>query len=167
VKKLFLIGFMGVGKTTVAQMVAQRLAVPFIDLDCEIERVAQRSISDIFSEYGEEYFRDLETQVLIQQQACSDAVVSTGGGIIGRDKNWQIMRTMGTVCYLHASWETLVSRLVDTSNRPLADNGVDRNLMKLWQSRLPLYRQADVIIDTDGLSAEQVVTEILNNFKVD
>ncbi|MDY0189325.1 MAG: shikimate kinase [Desulfuromonas sp.] len=165
-ENIFLLGFMGVGKTTVGCMLAQRLDVEFIDLDAVIEQEAQCSINQIFSQYGEGYFRNLETQVLTQL-AISPAVIATGGGIVGSEENWLLMHKLGSTVYLHANWATIEKRLVDVSQRPLATNGANNELYKLWYSRLPLYNQAAQIINTDGKTANQVVDDIMQTLGVD
>lgn len=157
---------MGVGKTTVAKQLSHRRNLPFVDLDSEIERTEQSSISEIFARQGEGYFRKLESKIL-SQISDKGVIVSTGGGIVGSEINWRLMREKGKVIYLHASWPTISARLVDTSKRPLAGNGVDDKLHSLWESRLPLYNQADVIIDTDNRTVKQVVDAIVNNLDLD
>ncbi|MEA3466502.1 MAG: shikimate kinase [Thermodesulfobacteriota bacterium] len=161
-QNIFLIGFMGVGKTTVGRLLAKKIHSEFIDLDECVVGMAGCSISQIFDQQGEYVFRDLETMALSQLDQYGCAVVATGGGIIGRDENREIMQQLGLVVYLHADWSTLVDRLVDTSQRPLANSKTDENLYKLWQNRLPLYQQADVVVHTDNLTPKQVVDKIVS-----
>ena len=158
---VYLIGFMGVGKSTVGRLLAEKLDCPFFDTDAEVESVTGKKIPQIFEQQGEQAFRELETESITRLKGHDRAVVSTGGGIVGRVDNWHIMTQSGTVVYLHADWPTIQSRLVDTSHRPLAKNGTDNDLHQLWQKRLPLYQQADVTIVTDQLNPQQVVDEIL------
>lgn len=158
---VYLVGFMGVGKSTVGHRLADELGHHFFDTDDQIELSSGLKISQIFEQQGEQAFRELENEVLSRLKGHDCAVVSTGGGIVGRVDNWHIMKQSGTVVYLHADWSTIESRLVDTSHRPLAKNGTDNKLQQLWQKRLPLYQQADVIIVTDQLNPQQVVDEIL------
>lgn len=160
-KNIYLVGFMGVGKSTVGHRLAEKLGYPFFDTDDEIESSLGLKISQIFEQQGELTFRDLETQMLTRLQCHDCAVVSTGGGIVGRVDNWQIMQQSGQVVYLHAEWSTIESRLVETAHRPLAKNGTDSALYKLWLARQPLYHQADVVIITDQLTPQQVVDDIL------
>lgn len=160
-RAVYIIGFMGVGKSTVGRLLAEKLDCPFFDTDAEVESVIGLKISHIFEQQGEQFFRELETESLSRLQGHDCAVVSTGGGIVGRGDNWHIMKQSGTVVYLHADWSTISSRLIDTSHRPLAKNGTDSELHQLWKKRLPLYQQADVVIVTDQLNPQQVVDQIL------
>lgn len=164
---LFLIGFMGVGKSTVGRLLARRLKRSFIDLDEQIIVRAGQTIPQIFAAVGEPGFRVLETEVLSDNAACRSAVVATGGGIVGRPENWQLMRSAGTIVYLHADWPTLQQRLVDLSQRPLAQDGANAQLQALWRQRLPLYRQADFVIDTQNLTAMQVVETLIKRLEAD
>lgn len=148
-RNLVLVGFMGAGKSTLGKLLAQRLGWRFIDLDHVIEARAGRSIKEIFSASGEETFRDLESAVLHSLLELERCVIATGGGVVGRAENWVAMRQLGPIVYLSASWEVLISRLDGCSDRPLAgkDQGVER-IRQLHDSRLALYRQADLTVDT-------------------
>jgi shikimate kinase len=166
-KYIFLTGFMGAGKSTVGVLLARELGLDFIDTDQIIMQRCGMNIKSIFAHYGEAYFRSCETFVLknIDCRSVTGKVVSTGGGIVGLDENICLMRERGTVIYLHASWETLKQRLSDVSDRPLALNGSDQKLYTLWKYRLPLYRKADMEIDTSGLSPQSVVDNIMPHLK--
>lgn len=163
---IFFIGFMGAGKTTIGRQLAEKLNINFVDLDEQIEKSAGCIINQIFAQHGEDYFRDLETKELAGFKNHVPTVVATGGGVVGREKNWELMRSHGKVFYLHADWDTISERLVDISKRPLANNGIDE-LYKLWVSRLPLYREADVVVDTNNLSVDQIVAKIADILDVD
>ncbi|MFO7830813.1 MAG: shikimate kinase [Desulfuromonadaceae bacterium] len=154
---------MGAGKSTVGTLLAHALGLDFIDTDQLIVQRHCMSINSIFAHYGEAYFRSCETAVLQELDSISEAesmIVSTGGGIVGREENIRLMHMHGTIVYLHASWDTLRQRLSDVSDRPLALNGSDDKLHTLWAQRLPQYRNADIEIDTSGLSPHQVVTQL-------
>lgn len=155
---------MGAGKSTVGMLLARELGLDFIDTDQLIMQRHGMSIKSIFAHYGEAYFRSCETAVLTEIDGISDSkgmIVSTGGGIVGRVENIRLMHKHGSIVYLHASWDTLKQRLSDVSDRPLAFNGSDDRLHTLWAQRLPLYRRADIEIDTNGLSPHQVVKQLL------
>lgn len=159
---IVLIGFMGAGKSTVARELERLGDFCLVDLDALIVARTGRSIPDIFADEGEERFRDHESAALRSLAGAQGGVIATGGGIIGREENWQLMRELGPVVYLRASWATLSRRLAGSQGRPLADSGQQRQQVEaLWRRRLPLYEQADLCIDTDALSAAEVAREIL------
>ena len=159
---IFLTGFMGAGKSTVGRRLAQRLDYRFADLDQLIVAREGRSIAEIFAARGEGYFRDCEAAVLAGQAATERTVFATGGGIVGREENRAVMKRLGTVVYLRASWSTLERRLARSSGRPLADprQGWEK-IRQLWHSRLPWYEEADLVIDTDQLTVPEVVRAII------
>ncbi|WP_303722651.1 shikimate kinase [Malonomonas rubra] len=165
-RHIFLIGFMGAGKTTVGKLLSERLNMQYLDTDTIVESKSGLSIERIFSLNGEEYFRELESTTLSDLLHQHPSVVSTGGGIVGRDKNWAMMHETGLIVYLRATWPILQSRLGSGKGRPLAsqEEGWERT-KKLLDSRILLYEQADIIVDTDCLTADEVVNEIL--IKVD
>lgn len=159
---------MGAGKSTVGQILARELGLVFLDTDQYIMQRHYMSINSIFAHYGERYFRACETVTLQELGAATESrskVVSTGGGIVGRDENIHLMRQNGIMVYLHASWPALKQRLKDVSDRPLARNGSEEKLQALWLQRLSLYRRADIEIDTSGLSPQQVVEQLLVRLK--
>lgn len=159
---LILIGFMGSGKSTVARELSRLNGWPIIDLDAQIVATAGCSIAEIFRRDGEEYFRQLETDVLVKLGDLHTAIVATGGGIIGRAQNWPLLRRLGVIVYLRAAWPTLRQRLAGSTERPLAAPDRDWNeVEQLFRQRLPLYEQADLVIDTDQLDAATVAREIL------
>ena len=159
---IFLIGFMGAGKSTVGRRLARQLGYDFADLDQLIVAREGRSIPEIFSVQGETYFRDCETAVLIEQSRVKQTVFATGGGIVGREENRAFLKHHGKTIYLRSTWPTLVARLEKGSGRPLADpeKGWD-SIRRLWESRLPWYEEADLIVDTDHLRVHDVVRQII------
>ena len=160
-KHLFLTGFMGAGKTTIGQSLADTLDLQFIDLDCLIVETVGKSIKTIFSEDGEVVFRDIETSCLCSLVDLKPSVVSTGGGIIGRDENVQFMRDNGTLIYLSAEWSTLIQRLAGNKERPLASSENDWSTTKeLFIKRCPLYGQSDITVMIDEKTVQEIVDEI-------
>lgn len=161
-RHIFLTGFMGVGKTTVGRILAERLGWIFLDLDRAIEERTGRSIPELFSEFGEEHFRHEESSCLESLPLDPPMVIATGGGIIGREANRHLMRSRGTVIFLELPWVVLRKRLQAESGRPLA-NGRDgwERVEKLLQTRLPLYRKAELNLNCTDLTPEQVVERIL------
>ena len=159
---VYLIGMMGAGKTTVGELLAQKLEYRFLDTDKTIETVTSRSINALFAQIGEESFRDIETTVLNQVSAYLRTVISTGGGIILRQGNWSYLQN-GMVIYLDVPIELLVKRLTDDRTRPLLQSeDLTAKLTQLERERKALYHQADIIITvSENDTVEDIVEEII------
>ena len=157
---------MGAGKSTVGHILASIRGFNFVDLDEIIVSMRGKQIKKIFAEEGEEAFRNYETEALLSLKDITGTVVATGGGIILRPENRKILKQMGTVIYLRASFETLLKRVSQSDQRPLADlsKGTDR-LKTLLESRKELYEQADIVADTDNLDGDQVANHVLERLK--
>ncbi|HKJ87025.1 MAG TPA: shikimate kinase [Gammaproteobacteria bacterium] len=162
-KTLFLVGPMGSGKSTVGRALAARTGAALVDLDEEIVRRAGTSIPRIFEERGEEGFRDFEGRVLGEvARRPGPLVVATGGGAVLREANRNAMVAAGTVVYLHADLDTLLARTSGDANRPLLREEDPRAKLEVLQAeREPLYRQADLVVETAGRGPEEVAREIL------
>jgi len=157
-KNIYLIGMPGSGKTTVAKYVAQKLGITLADMDKMIVENSGTSINDIFSEKGEDYFRDLETQVLKQLSQCENIVVATGGGVIKREENVELLKK-GTVVFIDVPVNVIAGRS-NFSDRPLLKDNLD-NLKNLYKQRYQLYKAAaDIIVSGEGTPVE-VATRIL------
>ena len=159
---------MGAGKSTVGLLTADLLNMPFVDLDERIVQREKRSIATIFATDGEEYFRNCETDLLVELKDQPAAVYATGGGIVVREVNRQAMASMGKIVYLSASWPTLQERLNDSVDRPLVT--VEKKwheLKDLWTFRQKFYSEADIIINVDGLAPMEIARIIRDelNFK--
>ena len=137
---VYLIGMMGSGKSTIGKILAQKLNYRFFDTDVLIEGVAGKPIPSIFANEGEDYFRDLETQVLKEVSAYRSSAIATGGGIIQKPINWSYLR-QGLVVWLDVDVEILKKRISGDENRPLADK-----LESLLEKRHSLYSLADMQI---------------------
>lgn len=165
VENIILIGFMGSGKTSVGKGLAERLGYDFKDTDEMIVEKEALDIPDIFKRYGEEYFRNQESTLLLSiLNTLERTVLSTGGGMPIRDKNVNLLRLMGQVIYLRASKSTIIERLSGDTGRPLLQgaNPYER-VESLLKERTPIYeRAADIIIDTDGKSIDRIIEEILD-----
>lgn len=160
---LFLIGFMGAGKSTVSACLHSMLHMDVVEMD---EIIAQRegmSISDIFAVHGEAYFRSLETNLLIELQATSNAVVSCGGGTPIRACNVAEMKKNGRIVLLTAQPETILARVKDSHDRPLLENNKNVSFIsELMEQRRAAYEAAaDIIIQTDEKTASEICEELL------
>jgi len=163
---IVLVGFMGAGKSTVGAELARLGGLRLIDLDHLIVSRQGCSIREIFRQDGEEAFRDYEALALERLAGLSRAVIATGGGIVGRPGNWLAMRRLGPVVYLRADWDTLCRRIGDDPDRPLADRrSGDEKLRRLWEKRVPLYEQADLVVDSTQGTPAQVAALILERLK--
>lgn len=157
-----LIGFSGTGKTTIGEILKQQLQIPLLETDETIVRQNSMSINQIFENYGEEYFRDLETQLLRSELSTSPKIISTGGGIVERKINREILNNKAVTISLLASPREILRRLEDAQDRPLLNEN-DRlaKIEKLLKRRQKWYENAHYLIDTDGKTPQQVADEIL------
>ena len=155
-----LVGFMGSGKSTVGPQLAQRMDRPFVDLDDVIEADAGRSVAEIFSSEGEAGFRERETRCLQRALEASDSVVAVGGGAPMRDENWVRIRDGNRVVALIAEPDELARRLNGSRDRPLLQPGAPSVIASLLPRRLPRYLEADVVIQTDGISPAEVAQRL-------
>ena len=161
-RNIYLVGPMGAGKSTIGRVLAAELHLSFRDSDRVIEERTGADIPWIFDMEGEEGFRDRESAVLAELAQTQDAVIATGGGIILRSQNADIMKSSGYVCYLTASIEQLVERTARDKKRPLLQvENPRQKIIELLALRDPLYRSAaDFIINTDRRSPKLVAQEI-------
>ena len=164
---LFLIGYRGSGKTTVAEALARRLSWPWLDADAELERRAGKSIKEIFAEGGETAFRDLESAVLADLAALDSHVIALGGGVILREQNRTLLRQRGKVVWLTAAPDTLLARInadpTTSARRPdLTARGGLEEIRSLLAQRTPLYAaSADLTVPADLLSPHEIASEIV------
>ncbi|GFO63895.1 shikimate kinase [Geomonas paludis] len=162
-KNIFLTGFMGCGKTSVGQVLAQRLGWSFVDLDQVIVEQAGRSIKEIFAEEGEPFFRALESTTLERVATGAGQVVSTGGGVVIAPANRTVMRSHGCIVNLTATVETIAQRVSGDSERPLlADDASVLKIRTMLENREQFYADADVRIDTTGKDIAAVADEVLD-----
>jgi len=161
-RPLLLTGFMGSGKSSVGRILAERLACPFVDLDAEIVATAGCSINDIFARDGEQVFRRMESACLERVLGGGRAVIATGGGVVMADDNRKSMRKQGVVVNLVVSLTQVLKRLHGAADRPLyAGSNAANSVKLLMDGREQFYADADIRIDTDGKSVEDVAAEIL------
>ena len=161
---IVLIGFMASGKTSVGRRLASRLGYPFVDTDSLIEKQAGLSITGVFSMHGETVFREMETVVARELKNLKSCVISTGGGLPITPGNLDLLREAGLVVFLKADPEDLVQRLQRDVRRPKVQEGDPREtVMKLYAERIPIYTQADMVIETNGKSLNRVTGEVIAN----
>ena len=164
--RVFLVGPMGAGKTTIGKYLAQRLNLDFADTDTEIERRTGADIPWIFDVEGEEGFRDREQQVVEEMTLQDNMLLATGGGVVVRPANRKTLSARGFVIYLHASVEEQVKRTHRDRRRPLLQNGDPEEVLRtLMLQRDEYYREiSDHVINTDDCSpravAQQLVKEL-------
>lgn len=163
-ENIYLIGFMGAGKSTIAPRLAEALDLDWLDTDDLIEEKAGLSIPEIFDYYGEERFREIEHQVIREVSQGEGKVVAVGGGAPMDNDNWQLLKSTGKVVYLEISPGEIMERVSSDGSRPLlADLNQEekRNkIRKLLKIRHPRYSEADYIILCDGTGTGTVVEEV-------
>lgn len=164
---IFLIGFMGTGKSTIASCLAEMYNFKIAEMDEDIARKEGKSITGIFSEYGEEYFRNIETEYLKELQEMTNQIVSCGGGVVLREENVRLMKQSGKVVWLTASPEEILKRVKDDDSRPLLQGkkNVEAIAGLINQRRARYEKAADVMIHTDGKTAEEICVEVMNKLK--
>ena len=160
-KNIILTGFMGVGKTSVGTRLAKDLGFVFVDTDELIEADQKITITEIFSNFGEPYFRDVEARVIRQVLEGEGQVVSTGGGAVIREENRRAFKENGVTICLTAHPDSIYARIRHETHRPLLQ-GPDplAKIRELLTGREQFYRQADFIIDTSERSVDDVIAEI-------
>jgi shikimate kinase len=160
---VFLVGFMGAGKSTVAEILGSSLSRPVIDLDARIESFAGRSVREVFEDAGEEAFRALETEQLALVGEEEPSVIACGGGIVVRDENRALLKRLGFVVYLHVSAGETLARVGADGSRPLLSGpGGTLAATKLLEARESMYSAvADVTVETVGRSIDDVAADVL------
>lgn len=161
-RSIFLIGMMASGKSKTAPKLAELLNYKFIDVDNLIEQVAHKSIKLIFKEDGENIFRDLETQCLKEIIKSPSLVVSTGGGVIMKHENWGILR-QGIIVWIDINQEIALDRLnLEKNKRPLLQGeNIEQEYIAIYNSRKELYEQADIRIEVENHTVEEVSKNII------
>lgn len=157
-----LVGFMGTGKSAVGRALARRLRRPFVDTDVWVTGEASMPIPSLFAEFGEQAFRDLETQAARRVSEPAGLVVSTGGGILGRDENAALLRSGGILICLSAKPEVILRRTAPWENRPMLKTAANpaEAVRSLLAERAPRYALADWTLDSSDLTIPQVVDQI-------
>lgn len=165
--KLYFIGFMGSGKTTISKTLCKKTGAKWIDVDREIEKAEKRKITDIFAQDGEDYFRQVETKTLREiANRPQSLVVSCGGGTPLRDENIEIMRQSGEIIWLSAAPQTIFEHVRYSKNRPILNGHMNvAYISELLEKRLPYYEKAgDFVVKTDGRSVDEIVDFLKNKY---
>ena len=164
---IFLIGFMGSGKSTVADYLCEKFDMDVVEMDQVIAEQQGMSISEIFETYGEEYFRNLETQLLIDMQSKQNVIISCGGGVAMRERNVAEMKKNGKVVLLKADPQTILDRVKDSDERPLLNGHKNvEYIADLMEARRAKYEAAaDIVVQTDGRSALEICEEMIHKLR--
>ncbi|MDR0412307.1 MAG: shikimate kinase [Dysgonamonadaceae bacterium] len=158
-QKIFLIGYMGAGKTTIGKRLSQKLNLQFIDLDLFIESRYRKTINELFAEKGEEHFRDIERKALLEVSQFENVVISTGGGTPCFFDNASVMNGLGKTVYLKISPDELIRRLITgRRDRPLVKDKnkeeMERFIIETLAEREPFYNQAAIVFDATHLTSD-------------
>jgi shikimate kinase len=165
---LYLVGFMGTGKTTVGRAAAQRLGFAFLDVDHEIERQRGRPVAEIFAAEGEAAFRQLEREFIVGGHPATRAVVACGGGLVVQPGMPELLAARGVIVCLHASIETILARTARQNDRPLLNvPDPEASARALWAQREAIYRKAGTLVLTDARPLREVVTHVVRVWQRD
>ncbi len=164
---LYLVGFMGTGKTTIGRAVAARMGFRLLDSDQEIERAAGRTIAEIFERDGEPAFRALERDFIEHGHPDRGCVVACGGGLVVQPGMLERLNRKGVVVCLHASLETILKRTQGNRTRPLLNVDTDplERIRTLYAAREPIYKRAGTVILTDGRPAGDIIAHLLRTYR--
>lgn len=160
---IFLIGFMGAGKSTIAKALCKELDMQLVEMDARIVEEQKMSVNDIFAQYGEDYFRDVESQLILTLGEEGNTIVSCGGGVVVRPQNTDYMKKSGKVVFLSATPETIYERVKNSTDRPILNGHMNvEYIADLMEKRRALYEAAaDIKIDTDGKNRSAICKEIM------
>ncbi|MCX5678391.1 MAG: shikimate kinase [Candidatus Omnitrophica bacterium] len=158
---IVLVGFMGTGKTTIAIELSHRLGMKYVSIDDLIEKKERRTINEIFTKSGEDYFRDVESAVIRDAVCMDNLVIDTGGGAVMRDENVAYMKSNGVIVCLTADADVIMERTKKYKHRPLLNvEDPKRKIRDLLARRSPYYAKADHTIDTGKFTVRQVIDKI-------
>lgn len=160
---VFLIGFMGAGKSTIARCLQKELDMELVEMDERIVQEQGMSINEIFEKFGEAGFRDIESRLVVDLGNQEKSIVSCGGGVVVRPENVKNMKKSGKIIFLTATPETILERVKDGTDRPLLNGHMNvEYIEELMNKRLALYQgAADYMVATDGKTKGEICTEII------
>lgn len=164
-KNIVLTGFMGTGKSTVGKLVAKKMGRRFIDTDKEIEKRENKSIAEIFEKEGEEYFRNVESNVIAEISNLSGCVIATGGGVVLNKKNIDNLRRNGIIVNLSAGIREIAGRTQNKKGRPLIDNKSIKQIKDMMESRKKFYEDNDFSVSVEGQSPLLLASKIISIYK--
>ncbi|MEW6213804.1 MAG: shikimate kinase [Nitrospirota bacterium] len=167
-KSIVLTGFMGTGKTAVGGELSRLLNMRLIDVDAEIEKSEKMSINEIFKHFGEQRFREIETEMIKKISKSKNIIISAGGGAVLKQENMDALREKGVIVCLTATPETILKRTSHNSDRPLlqVEDPLER-IKELLNFRRPFYEKADVMIDTEDKTPLQIAEEIIEKVRIE
>lgn len=165
---LYLVGFMGTGKTTVGRAVAQRMGFQVLDSDHEIERQQRKTIPEIFAQDGEPAFRAMEREFIERGHPAERTLVACGGGLVVQPGMLALLKSKGVVVCLHASLETILTRTARQRNRPLLEvENPEERVRTLYAAREPIYKQSGTVILTDSRPLADISAHVLRAWRRD
>lgn len=161
---IFLIGFMGSGKSTIGRFLQKELNMELVEMDARIVEEQGMSINDIFAEKGEDYFRDLESRLVLDLNNEGNTIVSCGGGVVIRPENVENMKKNGKIVFLSATPDTIYERVKNSTERPILNGHMNvEYIAGLMEKRRALYENAaDIRIETDGKTRDEICKEIID-----
>lgn len=161
-RPIVLVGLMGAGKTSVGRRLAEKLSIPFVDADHEIEAAAGKSIKEIFADHGEPYFREGERRVIQRLIGNGAQVLATGGGAYMNEETRQRIQDSGVSVWLRASLPVLMKRVMKRQDRPLLQNDDPEAVMRgLIDKRYPVYATAHVTVESRDVQHGQMVNDVI------
>jgi shikimate kinase len=158
---IVLVGLMGAGKTSVGRRLAEKLDIPFVDADHEIEIAAGKSIPDIFAEHGEDYFREGERRVITRLLENGLQVLATGGGAFMNDETRARIKELGVSLWLKADLNVLLKRVAKRNDRPLLKENPELVMKNLMQLRYPIYAEANITVESRDVQHGQMVNDVI------
>ena len=161
-KNIYLIGMMGTGKSSAGKLAASEMSMNFIDSDQSIEKIAQKSVNEIFASEGEKSFRDMEKDFIQFGHPRDNSIISCGGGLCMNEGVFEEMRSRGTIICLWAEPETIFDRVKNDNTRPLLQvKNPTLQIKNIIDARSRIYQMADFVIKTDGFKVEEVASRII------
>lgn len=161
-RALVLVGLMGAGKTSVGRRLAEKLEIPFVDADHEIEVAAGKTIPEIFADHGEDYFREGERRVIARLLENGQQVLATGGGAFMNAETREKIKNSSVSLWLKADLDVLLKRVAKRNDRPLLQTDDPATIMKhLIDMRYPVYAQSDITVESRDVQHGQMVNDVI------